>query len=209
MIPKTEPDVLKTIQEALGDTEGKLTHEELATKCKKLRDIPLFNSILTIDGKGKAQKAKLLASLLRSIPTTLLLEDLDKIAANSQGEAQPCSAPIREHTILFTRDGGSDGVTDAAHCSFRCKDTDGKKALSRAVTKWVETTEEGRAAWEESCEDFNIGDLACHQSQELLAEWGIHDLKVQVMAGAESWDYFDRHLVLPNTQIPDAKRSEH
>ena len=115
--------------------------------------------------------------------------------------ASPCSASLREHTILFTRDGGLDGVTDAAYCSFKCAEADGKMALSKAVTKWVETTDVGRAAWKESCEDFNIGDLACHQVPELLAEWGIHDLKVQVMAGAESWDYFDRHLVLPNAEV--------
>lgn len=112
--------------------------------------------------------------------------------------ASPCSSYFRKHTILFTRDGGLDGVTDAAYCSFKCAEADGKMALSKAVTKWVETTDGGRAAWKESCEDFNIGDLACHQSPELLSEWGVYDLEVQVMAGAESWDYFDRHLVLPN-----------
>jgi hypothetical protein len=112
--------------------------------------------------------------------------------------ASPCSASLREHTILFIRDGGLDGVTDAAYCSFESEEADGKKALSKAVTNWVETSEAGKAAWKESCEDFNIGDLACHQSPELLTEWGVCNLRVQVMCGAECWDYFDRHLVLPN-----------
>ena len=30
--------------------------------------------------------------------------------------------------------------------------------LSKAVTEWASNTEEGKEAWEHSCEDFNIGD---------------------------------------------------
>ena len=33
-------------------------------------------------------------------------------------------------------------------------------ALKQAVTNWIKTTTEGRQAWENSSQDFNIGDLA-------------------------------------------------
>ena len=32
--------------------------------------------------------------------------------------------------------------------------------LTRAIEQWIGNTEEGRKAWAESSEDFNIGDLA-------------------------------------------------
>ena len=32
--------------------------------------------------------------------------------------------------------------------------------LTRAIDQWIRNTDEGRAAWAESSEDFNVGDLA-------------------------------------------------
>lgn len=39
-------------------------------------------------------------------------------------------------------------------------DTEVKAALTAAATHWVNATEEGRALWNYSCADLNIGDLA-------------------------------------------------
>ena len=32
--------------------------------------------------------------------------------------------------------------------------------LTRAIDQWIRNTDEGREAWAESSEDFNVGDLA-------------------------------------------------
>src|SRR5216684_534021 len=34
--------------------------------------------------------------------------------------------------------------------------------LTQAIDQWIQNTDEGRKAWAESSEDFNIGDLANH-----------------------------------------------
>ena len=34
-----------------------------------------------------------------------------------------------------------------------------EEAMKNAVTEWIQTTPEGKKAWEESCHDFNYGDL--------------------------------------------------
>jgi hypothetical protein len=42
-------------------------------------------------------------------------------------------------------------------------------ALKDTVTEWVKTTDSGRKAWEESDENFNVGDLA-NENLEALNE---------------------------------------
>jgi hypothetical protein len=32
--------------------------------------------------------------------------------------------------------------------------------LVKSITEWVSNTEDGKAAWKSSCEDFNVGDLS-------------------------------------------------
>jgi len=49
-------------------------------------------------------------------------------------------------------------------------------ALQKAVTHWIETTPQGLAAWEESCEDFNIGDLCSCEDFELQASLKSHGI---------------------------------
>lgn len=44
------------------------------------------------------------------------------------------------------------------------------------VTKWRETTECGRQAWEESCEDFNVGDLSMYLNSIPEYIWTMHGL---------------------------------
>ena len=55
-----------------------------------------------------------------------------------------------------------DGCEIDASASIRIKHTDNLdvlKALENCLTEWFTTTDEGRAAWEYSYADFNIGDL--------------------------------------------------
>ena len=72
--------------------------------------------------------------------------------------------------------------------------------LTRAIDQWIRNTDEGREAWAESSEDFNVGDLAgyldgCGKAvpslqhyldQECIAR--IKDLFVLTNSGQESYD---------------------
>lgn len=58
-------------------------------------------------------------------------------------------------------------------------------AIIAAVTEWVMTTEDGKKAWENSSNDFNIGDLSANLSDDptdplnvLLAKQGITGLEI-------------------------------
>ena len=68
-------------------------------------------------------------------------------------------------------------------------------ALKAALTQWVQTTDGGKEAWEESNEDFNIGDLSNQSLEpinEILAKQGVRitDIEVHSMDGtSEGWSY--------------------
>lgn len=60
-------------------------------------------------------------------------------------------------------------------------------ALKKALTAWVNETEDGAAAWDNSSWDFNLGDLSMEQpfSQVLktrLEAHGIYELDIEVMS---------------------------
>lgn len=68
-------------------------------------------------------------------------------------------------------------------------------ALKLAVGIWLETTEAGRAAWQDSCEDFNYGDLSMHidnpELKKLLRKEGIISVQIEQFCAEklnESWD---------------------
>lgn len=68
--------------------------------------------------------------------------------------------------------------------------------ITLAVSHWFTTTGEGRAAWEESSEDFNVGDLANAlgdaRLEESLRLHGIAALTVETHAargGNHDWPY--------------------
>lgn len=70
-----------------------------------------------------------------------------------------------------------------------------------AVTQWVRETEEGAKAYEDSSEDFNIGDLAQEmpnpQLQYFFNGQGLFDIKIEIIANSDyqdDWTY-DTHLV--------------
>jgi hypothetical protein len=63
------------------------------------------------------------------------------------------------------------------------------KVLKRAVTRWVQETPEGHEAWEDSCDDLNIGDLSAYESdralQHCLQQAGIARLSIEVYCDTE------------------------
>ena len=73
-------------------------------------------------------------------------------------------------------------------------------SLRRAVTRWIDETAQGKTAWRQSCQDFNIGDLGNEfpldeAFVEILAAEGIHQLELESYGGgARNWVH-DTHLV--------------
>lgn len=77
------------------------------------------------------------------------------------------------------------------------------EALQRAVTNWINGTENGKNAWRRSCSDLNISDLLNEMPLDdsllsLLADEGIFDLHIDMFGGGSScWDH-DTVLVNEN-----------
>ena len=79
-------------------------------------------------------------------------------------------------------------------------------ALENAITHWIETTPAGLEAWEESCEDFNIGDFYCQnnfQLQASLEAHGIHSVETLFELADSHEVSFDRILAHPDLE-PEA-----
>jgi predicted Fe-Mo cluster-binding NifX family protein len=70
--------------------------------------------------------------------------------------------------------------------------------LEQAITDWILETEEGKEAWAESCEDFNIGDVLMHYPSESLTRYlrkrGVNVLSLEQATTADVVS-FDRILV--------------
>jgi hypothetical protein len=69
-------------------------------------------------------------------------------------------------------------------------------ALTKAVTQWATKTKEGKAAWKESCESFNLGDLDGWQRSvrliEAMKDYGIYNLSIKLFGGSVNdgvWSY--------------------
>ena len=77
--------------------------------------------------------------------------------------------------------------------------------LTQAIQQWIRDTEEGRKAWAESSEDFNIGDLAgyldgCGRAvpslQHYLELEGIVRIKDLFVLTDSEQEHYDRILAL-------------
>ena len=73
------------------------------------------------------------------------------------------------------------------------------ESLRRAITRWINGTARGKEAWEESCEDFNIGDLGNEFPLDetligFLADEGISNLKLDTYGGGSRDWVRDSHL---------------
>lgn len=72
-----------------------------------------------------------------------------------------------------------------------------RKAICRAVTNWINRTEDGKTAFNASCHDFNIGDLAhlvgCPVLNKFLRAEGIQKLDVECSSETSdpNWDHDD------------------
>lgn len=76
------------------------------------------------------------------------------------------------------------------------------RILTNALTQWVQETPEGKKAWKDSGEDFNIGDYALCEEQFLkwlphakLTSKGIQDIKLLYNANVDGFIRYDKVLV--------------
>jgi hypothetical protein len=103
---------------------------------------------------------------------------------------------MQNQTYLVPRGSDSESTIAIVRAEFDSSDADTfLEALKKAFTAWTQT-DIGRKAWDNSCEDFNIGDLE-HENfdndtelYQLLIESGIHDLTIEtVSCDKHSWKF--------------------
>lgn len=109
-----------------------------------------------------------------------------------------------KHTIIFTRvERGS--LVNAAILYLvtaqMVETSTAKELFEKALSRWVNTTESGKTAWEESREDFNIGDFSMNDNNQelklILVENGIMSAEVETFTMDDSYGY-DDHLITKN-----------
>lgn len=118
---------------------------------------------------------------------------------------------MSKHSHAFIR---QDGLSIDAVAILEIIDAPGEKdrtakealdALKSAITQWVANTEEGKAAYEASSEDYNIGDFVDdydnYSLKPYLASAGIARIKLETLCPDHSQSY-DMHLV-DDTELPD------
>ena len=98
-----------------------------------------------------------------------------------------------------TRDGVTLAVVTARVPPHTAAEIGFRDALTSALTAWMRETDDGRAAWEASSHDVNVGDLTAQvegvtpDSLRLYLEaHGIHDLSVSIIdenVPCRSWTY--------------------
>lgn len=106
------------------------------------------------------------------------------------------------YNYILPRTEGMKGLTLVAFISLSHPVIKDKKELfslfEASITEWVKATDSGAIAWEESCEDFNIGDFAQNDNNSELAEI-LKDNKITInhffIDGPEDDLCYDRILV--------------
>ena len=76
-----------------------------------------------------------------------------------------------------------------------------KAALVRAITSWVEQTQEGKSLWIHTNKDLNLGDLSAGLDPTLLpylAQQGIEALQVDTNCGEDACYFWTYDNVLAN-----------
>jgi hypothetical protein len=101
-------------------------------------------------------------------------------------------------THVFVRQNGLNQISNLAILVMENTIPDTLGALEKALSEWVSETPEGKAEFESTCGDFNIGDLIlCYESPSLkpfLEKHGARIVSIET-AGCETIVNFDRHLV--------------
>jgi hypothetical protein len=128
---------------------------------------------------------------------------LDDLASLTDPLAELKAEPREEVSIVFLRY-DRDETTNVAtlHLRYQPADEDAPptpiEAFERGITDWIVTTEAGRAAWNASCQDFNIGDyLHGEATPELKRCLEVHGVVV-VRLDSPSMDQvqpYDRVLI--------------
>tara|TARA_B100000809_G_C15122014_1_gene524660 strand:+ start:253 stop:579 length:327 start_codon:yes stop_codon:yes gene_type:complete len=103
---------------------------------------------------------------------------------------------MQNQSYLVQRGSDSESTVAIVRAEFDSSDADTfLEALKKAVTTWTKT-EIGFKAWEDSCEDFNIGDLENEDFSEgtelhqALVDKGIDDLSIETIStDNHSWKF--------------------
>ncbi|ADC73236.1 hypothetical protein TK90_2751 (plasmid) [Thioalkalivibrio sp. K90mix] len=111
---------------------------------------------------------------------------------------------MHNRTLNFARQEGFStttlGVLNLSVSDEKLGDDDILRRLIVAITAWVSGTPEGRALWESSCEDLNVGDLVHLSGSEIeslqpfLAQQGVSFIDADVYDSDGSFG-FDTVLV--------------
>lgn len=110
----------------------------------------------------------------------------------------PVNEDSMKHEMFFSRVGGFE-VDCVALVTFEAEAGNPMQILQRAVTGWVDTTEQGAEVYESSCHDLNIGDLATHDIKgNDLAAWGVRNLTIRTLQSTELNYAYDKHLYQGN-----------
>jgi hypothetical protein len=91
--------------------------------------------------------------------------------------------------------------------------TDIRHKIRHAVTEWMKTSPEGRQAWKDASEDFNVGDLSNHLAdrdlQRCLSQRGVENLTIDVHSSSNRPDpYWTYDLVLPDAWVLEQSQEE-
>ncbi|MGR5448545.1 hypothetical protein ACP3V3_01930 [Vibrio sp. PNB22_3_1] len=71
--------------------------------------------------------------------------------------------------------------------------------LKSAVTKWIKETPQGKIAWNHSCNDLNVGDLASYENEPTLAPYlKEQGIQLKFLSMNDDANHFDFDLVLAN-----------
>ena len=107
--------------------------------------------------------------------------------------------------LPFLCEDGSDGLINLAVVEFTVRPSLSSRqalvALKKVLTQWVKTTKNGKDAWKQSSEDFNIGDLAlCEEDfrkygAKALETQGVYSFNILYCGDVADAEMFDTILI--------------
>ncbi len=121
-----------------------------------------------------------------------------------EDEASKEMEKIRTVVFRQSNDENTVAVLSCKRTSDICNSSDFRDALFEAVTDWVDRTKDGREAYADTHNDFNLGDLYVWRDNPTLLKFlelhGITGFEIKVFCEEEAvqgWTY-DTHLVDEN-----------
>lgn len=129
-----------------------------------------------------------------NFPEAITKADIREIKALKEKIVRAIKFPYR--TVVIRGDNSAIAIVEAKVLCPLLFDFSFLRAVSRAVTQWVKETEEGKVAYCDSSEDFNVGDLSLYLDDpdliNFLRKEGIYNLKIHtedVREGNQYWTY--------------------